>query len=394
VIWDTNPIFLGPFPIPGHVVFVLVELGVLGYIGWQWYKSKEIPKNQFVWTLFAAAVIGHVYYGLKIAPSRPSFDLEIRWYGIFFAIGLLLGARAMPIYFQRWGLPRKHGEELCLWTPIGMILGAHIVHLVFYETESLLQNPFRIFEIGHGLASHGGGLGAILAVVWFARQRKIPAKDILKYMDPAMCGATWVIPWVRVGNFFNSEIVGRPWNGPWAVIFPRHECPNLLTEVGSTLQRCHDQLGHDLPSRHPSQVYEAILAFIMVGLAVYLQAKWRNRLRPGAILFILLAYYFTTRFLVEYVKELQASSDTTSIDMGQWLSIPIVLVSLYMLIFSKSSNIRTPYVPEIVPEPIEEPPAKQRTKPKMRNLDEQAPDAAAPKKKKKTVAKKKKKKKS
>ena len=125
----------------------------------------------------------------------------------------------MPEYFARWGYPRKHGERLTLWTAVGMIVGAHLLHLVFYETEAFWENPIRIIQIGSGLASHGGGLGAIIAIIFFARKYKI---DALGYMDPAMCGATFVIPWVRVGNFFNSEIVGRPWDGPWAVAFARH----------------------------------------------------------------------------------------------------------------------------------------------------------------------------
>jgi prolipoprotein diacylglyceryl transferase len=222
-----------------------------------------------------------------------------------------------------------------------MILGAHFVHLIFYEPQSFINNPIRIFQIGSGLASHGGGLGAIIAVILFARRYRV--KNVMRYMDPAMCAATWVIPWVRVGNFFNSEIVGRPWDGPWAVAFPRHDCPGYFANA----ELCH------APLRHPSQAYEAILGFIMVGIAVYLQRKWRNRLRPGAILFILLAYYFTTRFFIEYVKEYQVLSPSFPLTMGQMLSLPIVLFSLYMLFFSKMSNIRSTLRPE--PGPVDEP---------------------------------------
>src|SRR5690606_35250489 len=230
------------------------------------------------------AVVAHAVYTFKLADENPTFDLEVRWYGVCFAVGLLLGARAFPVYFERWGFPRKHGEELCLWTAIGMLLGAHFVHLIFYETDSLLNDPIRIFQLGSGLASHGGGLGAIIALIMFARRKGLTWQRILHYMDPAMCAATWVIPWVRVGNFFNSEIVGRAWDGPFAIAFPRHECRGMFAEGTYTQEACIealDRVGRELVTRHPSQAYEAVLAFIMVGLAIYLQRRWRNRLRPG-----------------------------------------------------------------------------------------------------------------
>lgn len=335
---DEHP-YVGPYPLPWHGVFVLVEVGALLYAGWHYLKHKSITANEFSWLFIVGAA--HVFYTLKLADANPTFELEVRWYGVCFAIGLLGAARAMPLYFERWGFPRKHGEALTLWTAVGMLLGAHFVHLIFYETESIWNNPIRIFQLGSGLASHGGGLGAILAVIFFARKQKLGLTMIMRYMDPAMCAATWVIPWVRVGNFFNSEIVGRQWDGPWAVVFPRHDCGNLLDHQGPTLELCAQQLGHEVASRHPSQAYEAILAFVMLGIAIYLQRKWRNRLRPGAILFILLGYYFTTRFGIEYVKEFQTATDNELLTMGQKLSLPIVLFSLYMLFFSKMSNIRS-----------------------------------------------------
>lgn len=288
-----------------------------------------------------------------LASPITNGPLQIRYYGLFFAIGLLGGAWAFPTYFERWGYPRQQAERLTLWMPIGMIVGAHLIHLIFYET-SLFTNFFsnpnaltfehlgtRLIQIGSGLASHGGGLGAIVAIILFARRHKA---DPLAYMDSAMCGASFVIPWVRVGNFFNSEIVGRPWDGPWAVAFPRHDCPGYPSyeQAGRVIEvACDNPI-----LRHPSQVYEAVLGFILLGGAIYLQAKWRHRLRPGAVLFILLAYYFTTRFFIEYVKEYQTLSDNFPLTMGQCLSLPIVLICVYMLLFSKKSNILKPLTAE------------------------------------------------
>jgi phosphatidylglycerol---prolipoprotein diacylglyceryl transferase len=347
VTWDINPTFLGPWELPWHALFVVLELAIVGYLVVHWRKHGKITWNELSW--LAVAGVAHAFYAARLAEDNPDFTLEIRYYGVFFAVGLLLAARSMPLYFERWGFPRNHGEALCLWTPVGMLLGAHLVHLVFYEPQSFINNPIRILQIGSGLASHGGGLGAILAVVLFARRHRLGARQTMRYMDPAMCAATWVIPWVRVGNWFNSEIVGRAWDGPWAVFFPRHECPQLHLHEGPTLELCQEFLaarGLELQSRHPSQIYEALLAFVMVGIAVYLQRRWRNRLRPGAHLFILLGYYFTTRFFIEYVKDYQALSESFPFTMGQMLSLPIVAISAYMLFFSKLSNIRTPLTAE------------------------------------------------
>lgn len=350
---------VGPYALPWHAVFIVAEIGAIAFAVMYRLKHGKFTGDALSWLLIA--VVGHAFYTLKLEAENPTFDLEVRWYGVCFAIGLLGAARAFPLYFQRWGFPRKHGEELCLWTAIGMLLGAHFVHLIFYETDSLLNDPIRIFQLGSGLASHGGGLGAIIALIMFARRKGLTWQRILHYMDPAMCAATWVIPWVRVGNFFNSEIVGRAWDGPFAIAFPRHECRGMFAEGTYTQEACIealDRVGRELVTRHPSQAYEAILAFIMVGLAVYLQRRWRNRLRPGAILFILLGYYFTTRFGIEYVKELQAATDTYSLTMGQKLSIPIVLVSAYMLFFSKTSNIRSTIADEPHAVKLDEPAAE------------------------------------
>ena len=346
--WDIDPTLIGPYALPWHALLALLDVASIVFVLWYWRKNGQLSSEQWMWPVIL--LIGHAFYTFRLADEHPTFELEIRYYGVFFAIGLLGAARSFPLYFERWGFPKSHGEGLTLWTPIGMLIGAHLVHLVFYEWDAFVENPIRIFQLGSGLASHGGGLGAILATLWFARRNKV---DPMRYMDPAMCAATFVIPWVRVGNFFNSEIVGRAWDGPWAIVFPRHDCPGypgFTTAAG---------VFHEVPlcdaavPRHPSQVYEAILGFIMVGIAVYLQRRWRNRLRPGAHLFILLAYYFTTRFFIEYVKDYQAISENMPFTMGQMLSAPIVLVSLYMLIFSKKSNIRTVIADESV---IDNPP--------------------------------------
>jgi phosphatidylglycerol:prolipoprotein diacylglycerol transferase len=383
IYFASKYVYVGPHAIPWPYLFYGAEAASIGWMAWYWYKHKKFTQDMFLPTVIAVGA--HIFWAMRLSAEHPTFELEVRWYGVFFAIGLMLGARAFPIYFERWGFKREDGQALCLWTPVGMLLGAHFVHLIFYEWEETLENPIRLFQLGSGLASHGGGLGAIVGLVLYARRRGITSfAGTLKWADAGMCASTLVIPWVRVGNFFNSEIIGRAWDGPWAIIFPRsdEECGALYHQVpNTTVESCRmwlESQGKELVSRHPSQIYEAIVGFIMSGIAIYLAARWRNRLRPGAILFILLGFYFSTRFCIELLKDRQGVDDHTFLSMGQMLSILPVLISAYMLLVSKTSNIRSTVAgPEILdnppkfpPEPIKaetveaegEEPAKKRAK--------------------------------
>jgi len=204
-----------------------------------------------------------------------------------------------------------------------MMVGAHMIHLIFYEPESFLNNPRRIIEIGSGLSSHGGAVGTILATIIFSRVKKV---SLLRYMDAAMVGAVWLFPWVRIGNLFNSEIYGRATDVPWAFTFVNS------ASAGS------------IP-RHPTQLYEALAGFILIGIAVWLdRRRWvdpppevedpklRVRVQPrhkdGFIVFTLLGCYFVGRFCVEFFKEYQTLSPDVPLTMGQWLSLPFAIVSL------------------------------------------------------------------
>ncbi len=232
--------------------------------------------------------------------------IEIRWYGLCFVIGLLLAISRMERSFRDRDLPEKHASALGLWLPVGMIIGAHLLHLVFYEPRSFIDNPRRIIEIGVGLASHGGGVGVIVALWIFCRKHGAP---FLRYADAVMVAAVWLFPWVRIGNFFNSEIFGRPTDLPWGVVFAYRG----LAEP-----------------RHPSQLYEAFAGFLLIGVAVWMHRR-REQMPPGAALYWLLLLYFSGRFLVEYVKEYQVLNATVPLTMGQWLSLPIVLVCAALL---------------------------------------------------------------
>lgn len=256
--------------------------------------------------------------------------IELRWYGIFFATGILLAVWQLARVLPRRGFTEDDANSISIWMIVFMIVGAHLVHLVFYDTHTitrLFDNPWSkdnwipIIDVRSGLASHGGGIGAILSVWFFARSR---GYRFFELVDACMASVVWVFPWVRIGNFFNSEIYGRPTDGPTAVVFER---------ISST-------------PVHPSQLYEATLGFLLIGITVWLDRKMYKRLRPGALFFISLGLYFLWRFLVEYFKAYQTLSPNFPLTMGQCLSLPIICVCAGFLIFSKRHGLRTPPAPD------------------------------------------------
>ena len=258
--------------------------------------------------------------------------LELRWYGLFFATGLLLCAWRAPHYFRRLGLPRIHAEHLTLWIPVGMLLGAHYIHLIFYETEGLFDFPHfdddgrfvigRFFGLGSGLASHGGGLGCVLALLafWERNGRRL-GLNFHRYADAVMVTSIWVYPWVRLGNFFNSEIVGRPTDGPLGVIF--------------------EHAGYTEP-RHAVVLYEATLYFLELAFATWLLRNYANRLREGVMFYGLLALHFSLRFFCEFFKDSQHVDEGWVLNMGHLLSAPIVVVCGAMILFTKRFSVLTP----------------------------------------------------
>ncbi|MFN9813215.1 MAG: prolipoprotein diacylglyceryl transferase [Deltaproteobacteria bacterium] len=258
---------------------------------------------------------------------------ELRYYGVLFAIGLFLAAFHGPRYFRAFGLPKGHAERLTLWVPVGMIVGAHYIHLAFYEPAGLADLRLgwdeeaghlvlgRFWNLGSGLASHGGALGCLVALwIFWWRNGKPLGLSFHRYGDALMLSSVWVYPWVRLGNFFTSEIVGRPTDVPWGVIFERH---------GSA-------------PRHPVQLYEAALYFVEIALAVWLVKHRAGRLREGALMYGMLAVHFTFRFACEFFKESQAIDQGWSLNMGHLLSAPIVAVCAFLVLGTQRFSILAP----------------------------------------------------
>lgn len=254
--------------------------------------------------------------------------LQLRYYGILFGSGILTAYFIYRYFFRKWGYKDYIPDKLLIYLVVAIVLMAHLVHLVFYE-PSAFTNParwHRIYEVGEGLASHGGFLGGLLGLWIFTKVHKEYKIPYLKYADILFVGGSVFTAFVRTGNFFNSEIYGRATDVPWAVIFQRRD---------------------NIP-RHPSQIYEMLVGLIIFFIIFKFYKKNYRRVKNGTITTMFIVMYFTTRFFLEYFKEYQFLSKSFPLTMGQLLSIPLILIGLYILFVKKYYQL----LPEEVPLPM------------------------------------------
>ncbi|CAI6152102.1 MAG: Phosphatidylglycerol--prolipoprotein diacylglyceryl transferase [uncultured Sulfurimonas sp.] len=253
------------------------------------------------------------YFIWNASPIAFSFGpITIFWYGVLFATSILLGLEFMKWAFRLEGKNETTIEPLFLYTVVGIVVGARLGHCLFYDPSFYLSNPLKIFAVWEGgLASHGGGLGAIIALYFGAKKYKM---DFLWLIDRLIVPTALFGFLVRIGNFMNSEIVGVPTDVSWAIIFSKID---------------------NLP-RHPAQLYEAFsyLAIFILLFSIYKFSK--AKVQPGLLFGIFLTLVFSARFLVEFVKVKQADYDTSFLFMstGQALSIPFLLTGLGFIIWS------------------------------------------------------------
>jgi phosphatidylglycerol:prolipoprotein diacylglycerol transferase len=233
--------------------------------------------------------------------------LQLRWYGLLFAAGILAAYRAGIWSFEQAGGSREEASRLLGYVVVGTVVGARLGHCLLYEPGYYLSHPLEILEVWRGgLASHGGVLGIALAVWLFARRT---GRDVLWLLDRVAVAAPAAAACIRVGNFFNSEIVGRPSTVPWAVVFARL----------------------DPYPRHPAMLYEAAAYLVLFAAMLWLERHTRLRERPGALTGMVLILVFGFRFAIEFLKEPQEAFEASlPLDLGQLLSIPAVLIGVWL----------------------------------------------------------------
>jgi prolipoprotein diacylglyceryl transferase len=246
------------------------------------------------------------------APPEIFSWAPIRWYGLLFAIGFLGAYQVLQKIFKKENIDLKRLESLMFYMIIGTVVGARLGHCLFYEPEAYLPNPIRILKIWEGgLASHGAAIGILTALVLYLRRNK--DFSFMFLADRLSVAIPFSAACVRIGNFINSEILGKAADLPWAVVFQRV----------------------DLVPRHPAQLYEAIAYLSLFALTSFLYFKKSEQIRPGLLTGIFLTTMFSARFLIEYVKDVQVQFEHSLIlHMGQFLSLPFIILGVYLIVNS------------------------------------------------------------
>ena len=272
-----------------------------------------------------------------------SFD--IRYYGLMWAIAILMAAKFFDNFIKREGLNPEISESIFLYGTIGTILGARLGHCLFYDPGYYLAQPWTIlteFRDG-GMASHGAAIGILLGLWLFSRKNRLP---YIWALDRIMIGVAIGGAAVRLGNLFNSEIFGVATDLPWGFEFVRSA--KWVREFAPA-------------AVHPTQLYEALCYVVTFVILVWMYyGRDLGRRRPGMLFGVGLIGIFVTRFFIEFIKtEQEAFEKGMTLDMGQWLSIPFILLAGYMIYRVATRPAVEPVTPK-VERPM--PPVKPKTK--------------------------------
>jgi len=261
----------------------------------------------------------------------PFIDWPVRWYGLSWALAFIGCHFFMNRIFRAEGRTDKQLDSLTLYIVVATILGARVGHCLFYQPEYYLANPLDILKIYEGgLASHGGAIGIIIGMWLYCRSAK---EKWLWLFDRLVVVVPFASFMIRFGNLMNSEIVGKSTTLPWGFKFPNND------EDFMNLKNA----GIEIPVSHPTQLYEALFYILLFVFFYWLWKHKRNQFGQGFMFGLFCVIMFAFRFLVEYLKEDQVSSEATQlINNGQILSIPFILVGIFMMIRSKKLGTHQP----------------------------------------------------
>lgn len=252
-------------------------------------------------------------------PEIISNPISVRWYGMMFALGFLIGYEIVARMFRHEGAPERWLGILLMWTLAGTVIGARLGHVFFYEWDYYGAHPAEIIKIWNGgLASHGGTIGVIIGVLCFSffTTKRSPLWTFDRLVIPiALVGAM-----IRTGNLMNSEIFGGPTSLPWGMWFVRSREWHAMYEGIAC---------------HPTQIYEALCYLTLFVILMWMYWKKNLESRPGLIFGVFLIGIFLPRFLIEFIKNDQVAFEADMIlNMGQLLSIPFILLGVAMVVYA------------------------------------------------------------
>ena len=235
----------------------------------------------------------------------------IHWYGALFASSIFAG-----LYFMKW-IYRQENQDVetldnfLVYAVVGIIIGARLGHCFFYDPDYYFSNPLKILAIWEGgLASHGGGLGAIIGTYFYTKKNNL---NFIWLLDRLAIATALFGIFVRSANFINAEIIGKATNVPWAVVFERID--NI--------------------ARHPAQLYEAIAYATIFIVLTLLYRLTKIKQYQGMLLGLFLMMTFTARFIIEFYKQQQAAYNIEgAINTGQMLSAPFFIVGVILVVLA------------------------------------------------------------
>lgn len=282
----------------------------------------------------------------------------IRYYSLMFVIAFGLGWYIMKKIYERENESIEKLDTLFIWTVIATLLGARLGQVFFYDWEYFRNNPTEIllpfkfhpeFEFTgfRGLASHGAAIAIIIAMYFYSK--KVIKRPILWVLDRVVIPVASGAIFVRIGNFFNSEIVGNVTDSAFGIKFVRdyYSAKDVMniTKLSNVNDAYHaiatDSKYADLlakvPMKHPAQLYEAFLYIFVFFTLFFLYWKTKTAEKQGLLFGYFLVMLWSVRFAVEYVKESQGGIEESFglLSTGQWLSIPFILVGIYYIFMAE-----------------------------------------------------------
>ncbi len=256
------------------------------------------------------------YIVWNVSPEIFSLGpISIRWYGLMFVFSFYFGFVIVQQMFRREQISEKLLDNLALWMILATIIGARLGHVLFYEPEYYLSHPLKILKVWEGgLASHGAAVSIILTLYWFSKKYNWSTLWLIDRITVPVALAGFFI---RMGNLMNSEVFGKPTTLPWGFVFSSYD---------------------EIP-RHPSQLYEALSYLLIFGYLYRYYLSTKGNPPKGYLFGMFLSLIFGVRILIEFLKEPQVDFEQSMwLNMGQWLSIPFVLIGAYFVVRAVKSE--------------------------------------------------------
>jgi phosphatidylglycerol---prolipoprotein diacylglyceryl transferase len=241
------------------------------------------------------------------------FGHPVRWYGLMFAVGFVIGYKMVEKQFKHENENQKWLDIILMYIVVGTIVGARLGHVFFYAWDYYSQHPLEIIMVWQGgLASHGGTIGVFIALLIFSKV--YTKRSVFWIIDRVVIPTALVAMMIRMGNLFNSEIYGVQTSLPWGFIF---------------------EGAHETVPKHPTQLYEALAYLITFFVVNRMYWKTEAKSKTGLISGVFFMMIFSARFLIEFVKEVQEPFESSmTLNMGQWLSIPFILGGAVLVILA------------------------------------------------------------